>query len=684
MALQTVTLTSTVPSSNWTVPSRCFLVNAFLVGGGGGGGAGNGTTNGGGGGGGGRVRYVMGIPTTPGGTVTYTLGTAGTANGGIGGTTTFGSNTVAGGAGGSSAGTGGASSSLILSTTTNYSGGVTGSGFGGGGSGSGSNGIGGSSGGFGGNGYIFNGTAYGGGGGGGGPTFAAGDARPVPAAYGGSGGGGPGGREGGGGNGLSNTGGGGGGGSAGGTLTSKGTLESYQPFPQNAPNLTLDAQNGGTGGTGLIILQYDEAEFTITTSAPGVAEGSPITITLSTRNVTNGAVLPYTITGVAAADFSPATLTGSFTVSSIDGGLTGTASVTLTLASDSVTEGNETAVISLNNGFASKTFTVGDRSITSGPAVILSKKIQMVDYNTIQNDVASVMGLGAADSGYGQTLVSSQVNEANRVTVNEWGNLRYDIINAWIHQFGVLPSPVTAIEGELVKANSSTSPYSSYQTFANVLLANKFGVHSSQVVTRTGPSAGVFWNAQQTWPGVYGVSWSTKVESTVTVTFTTANKARGFFNSGSEIRFISSIAGGTVSPQNTSWNTLLNGVGTVAFGGAKPSPTTEPNDGQNYYRLSNVFQYFYTASSTSPYSANIYRIAARTPDVADNSSGTARTIEFKIEWLDSHPGDASYDSVNGTVSLSVNTLEASGTLLPSGTGNFSVETPSITVGAITP
>ena len=80
MALQTVTLTSTVPSSLWTVPSSCFLVNAFLVGGGGGGGSGNGTTNGGGGGGGGRVRYVMGLPVTPGGTVTYTVGSAGAAS----------------------------------------------------------------------------------------------------------------------------------------------------------------------------------------------------------------------------------------------------------------------------------------------------------------------------------------------------------------------------------------------------------------------------------------------------------------------------------------------------------------------------------------------------------------------------------------------------------------------------
>ena len=680
MALQTVTLTSTVPSSLWTVPSSCFLVNAFLVGGGGGGGSGNGTTNGGGGGGGGRVRYVMGLPVTPGGTVTYTVGSAGAASS-TGGTTTFGSTTAAGGAAGGT-GTGGASSSIILSTTTNRTGG-TASSIGGGGAGSGSNGINGASGGFGGNGYIFNGTSYGGGGGGGSPTFAAADARPVSSPYGGVGGGGRGGSEGPGVNGSPNTGGGGGGGSAGGTLTSKATLPSYNNSP-TSPNVVLAAQSGGSGGTGLIILQYDEATFTITTSVPGVAEGSPITITLSTRNVTNGTVLPYTITGVAAADFSPATLTGNFTVSSTDGGITGTASVTLTMASDSTTEGNETAVISLNNGFASKTFTVGDSSITSGPAVILDKKIQMVDYNTIQRDVASVMGSGTADSGYGQTLLSSQVNENTRVTVNEWGNLRYDIINAWVHQFGALPSPVTALEGQLVKANSGTSPYTSYRTFASVLVANRFGVHSSQAITRTGPSAGIFWSSQQTWPGVYGASWTTKIQSTVTMSFTTANKARAFFNSGSEIRFISSISGGAASQQNASWNTLLNSVGTVEFGGIKPSTVTEPNDGQNYYRLSDAFQYFYTASSTSPYSANIYRIAARTPSVADNSTGTANTIEFLVEWLDSHPGAAAYDSVDGTITLSATTLEASGTLFPSGTGTFSVESPTITVGSITP
>jgi hypothetical protein len=42
------------------------------------------------------------------------------------------------------------------------------------------------------------------------------------------------------------------------------------------------------------------------------------------------------------------------------------------------------------------------------------------------------------------------------------------------------------------------------------------------------------------------------------------------------------------------------------------------------------------------------------------------------------------DKVTGTISLTVSTLEATGILQPVGTGAFAVESPIVTVSAITP
>ena len=96
-------------SATWNVPSGVSSVLVTLQGGGGGGGADNiGPAGGGSGGGGGAsgeyIKHVY-YTVTPGGTVTYTIGAGGAggpADGGVGGSTVFGTLTARGGDGGSS------------------------------------------------------------------------------------------------------------------------------------------------------------------------------------------------------------------------------------------------------------------------------------------------------------------------------------------------------------------------------------------------------------------------------------------------------------------------------------------------------------------------------------------------------------------------------------------------------
>ena len=65
------------------------------------------------------------------------------------------------------------------------------------------------------------------------------------------------------------------------------------------------------------------------------------------------------------------------------------------------------------------------------PAV--NSKIVQADYNDIRNKIDTVLGNGSGNSGYGQQarIVSTAVAEGQKVTINEWANLRLDIINAY-------------------------------------------------------------------------------------------------------------------------------------------------------------------------------------------------------------------------------------------------------------
>ncbi len=852
MALQTVTLTS---GTSWTVPTTAYILRVFLVGGGGAGGS-----TGGGGGGGGRVTISNSYLVTPGAAVSYSIGGGGSANGGTGGTTTFGTLSAAGGTGGgSSGGSGGSSSSNIYGSVTNYSGG----------SGNGDSGAGGASpaGGGGGSlgngaaGFLWNGSFYGGGGGGGYGTFTAGTARPFYPGNGGAGGGGRGASEGQTGiSGANNTGGGGGGGARGGELTSYGTLTCYQPFPRYSPHLTVGAGNGGNGGSGIIQILYDDAEARIVLGQPGVAEGNSVIAYIYTKNIPNGTVLPFTMsgTGIAANDFSPASLTGSFTISSTDGGLSGYGYTTITIATDvGITEGEDVVTISLNNGIAFTTFKIGDlyqyplttyadsagnfvtgvqytiisagttdftalgasantagvtfistgtglvttgqfvigksytivnpgntkftkfgagnnnegttftasgtgfitmssgtldvgqyyciielgdtdwnamagttdevyqtgmsftaASVGSGTGVVMPivnlvpgsalgtakqgsgtatsiwypKLIQVADYNNIQSKVANVLGTGSGNSGYGQTVLSSQVSTSSKVSVADWTKLKYDIINTYYHQTATTPTVlVDPVNGNLVKASTITEPYKQYSLWADVVDTQKFDIGAGQFITRTQhPVTLQNWTTETAWPNASSgrARWDSRIYCQINVYWSNANEARAFFNSGGEIRFTSTRTGGAGTPsyleQNNSWTSLLLGSGTQAFGGNKPIVDTGTLNGGNFYRLNNGYQTWYSATATNPYSTNTYRILARTPGVTDNTSGSAYNIEFLVEWNDNHTGSSGGpDGVDGTFKVTMSTLEASGILQPSGTGNFTVTTPTIILGTIT-
>lgn len=305
--------------------------------------------------------------------------------------------------------------------------------------------------------------------------------------------------------------------------------------------------------------------------------------------------------------------------------------------------------------------------------------VKTVDYNTIRSTILAVYSTGSGDFGYGQTMASSFKLDHEKVSQTDWDNLRYDIVNAITHQDGTAPTITDIQEGQLISFTNNTA----YSTLATQAQTNRLNIGAGQFLTQAATSATKTWSGSTT-----PQFWLNQITCDITATFANANQARWYFNSGGEIRIQTSRSGGTVNAQNNAWGTLLTTAGMQIFSVKLPAAGYSPMNGQNFYRLTNSFQTYYTISSSVPYSANSYTLQAKC-DVADNSAGTATVLTFRVIMTDGYvdPGDTPTDvprtneGVDGVFTISVTEKKAFGTLIPSGT--FTITSPTFAASAIT-
>ena len=296
--------------------------------------------------------------------------------------------------------------------------------------------------------------------------------------------------------------------------------------------------------------------------------------------------------------------------------------------------------------------------MTSGTSIFASQ------YVAIQDKAESLLGTGSTTRGYGQTVQSSDVFIGNTITKAQWDLLRFDVINIRLHQDGVMPAVVQVATGDPIGYGPS-SPNTNYNILLEQAIVNKFSLADNQSIVTA--------KTTQT----FSSPWSTQAQTTLTCDFADAATARYFFNSGGKIRITSTLAAtGTPTAQVNAWVNFLNSVGTRSFG-ADTDPTI------NYYTLTNVYQTFYQDSLSSPYSANNYKLEART-NVSNNSTGTATQVQIRITlsdaYVDAFPANAPPDSVVGTLTVNVVEVKASGLLQPS--GNFTITSPTYSLSSI--
>lgn len=146
--------------------------------------------------------------------------------------------------------------------------------------------------------------------------------------------------------------------------------------------------------------------FVLGTNKASVDEGSSVTITLTTANVSAATTVGYTISGVDSADINGASLTGNFVTGTTD-------SVDIIISSDATTEGAENLVFSLDNGEDAITIPINDTSLNPTYSITASSSSvnegETFSVNLVTTDVSNGTEVGYTISG----VSSADINDAS-------------------------------------------------------------------------------------------------------------------------------------------------------------------------------------------------------------------------------------------------------------------------------
>ena len=139
------------------------------------------------------------------------------------------------------------------------------------------------------------------------------------------------------------------------------TLSAYADnTTEGSETFTITLDGPGTSADVSINDTSLDPTFSLVRSAASIDEGESVLITLNTTGIPNGTDVPYTITGIEEDDINQ-DLTGNFAINN------NTASVYIGALEDSLTEGQETMTLTLDNSGDSIDVDINDTSVAPSP-----------------------------------------------------------------------------------------------------------------------------------------------------------------------------------------------------------------------------------------------------------------------------------------------------------------------------
>jgi hypothetical protein len=223
------------------------------------------------------------------------------------------------------------------------------------------------------------------------------------------------------------------------------------------------------------------------------------------------------------------------------------------------------------------------------------QKIQAADYNTIawtNPSIGGHWGIGSGDRGLGQSTSTidlppgiNPVVASTKITAVQWSNL-LSTINTTLRHYGqplVSLAPYSITVGQPIKAFAALATNSA-------LAYNSAGSTTSYI----GDGAAYVTPFSGNW-GSTAQGANKTLSFTHTVTFTSGDAARYFFNAGGLIKLTFSRTGGTTNAINSSWTGICASPGTIAFGYRN---TTRSGAGSSNIILNNNNGGYHSGTST--------------------------------------------------------------------------------------
>lgn len=265
------------------------------------------------------------------------------------------------------------------------------------------------------------------------------------------------------------------------------------------------------------------------------------------------------------------------------------------------------------------------------------------------NKAGCLWGVGYGDRGYGQFFPELfLIGDSNVIQIAPWNTLT-TVLSLIGEQQGLILSnlPPVVAPNNLIEFQ---------QAFQSLLTSMDIGrLNSSSWGKTLFPNQAVSTRATQ-----WGTPTTQAIAATFLISFDDENKARYFFNTGGAINF--NLQHADVStPQNQSWNQILNALGTIQFSANNTNRTGTGGTANTigYYDLVAGWQTIFNGTNIGggAYSSNDVVIQAQYESYTGLYGAKGAAIRFRVTLTDEHSNPFS-DVVNAGTTCRIGATKA--------------------------
>lgn len=256
--------------------------------------------------------------------------------------------------------------------------------------------------------------------------------------------------------------------------------------------------------------------------------------------------------------------------------------------------------------------------------------IEATHYNGFVASVNALWGTGTSNRGIGQTTTISTVSATNTITATQWSTL-LDRIRSISDHYG---------QDGSITVDTVTNPTTGDTISAYATLSADIGTIDGAQIAVGAVAAG--YQAAVTDTAVVSGTFTNTITQTDTLTFSSANAMRYFFNAGGVVYVDWTISGGTADAKYNEWVDLVSKCGsyniyntTGGKSGGSGTPTTNLTTTGFWDLGTGTTTMFKQVADTAPYTANYIQLTASLNAAAGSSTVMTLTSTWKDDAADS-------------------------------------------------